>query len=65
MEIDTEDVEVLKSLLAEKTVGFDHLENLINSLRAENAAQLVIVESLEVARVASDAQSIVQRENVI
>eukprot|EP00972_Heterocapsa_arctica_P086657 12773698-Heterocapsa_arctica.AAC.1 len=38
MDIDTEDVEVLKRRLAEKTVGFDHLESIINSLRAENAA---------------------------
>eukprot|EP00972_Heterocapsa_arctica_P024050 3543086-Heterocapsa_arctica.AAC.1 len=40
MDIDTEDVEVLKSRLAEKTVGFDQLESIIDNLRAENAAQL-------------------------
>eukprot|EP00972_Heterocapsa_arctica_P045904 6774822-Heterocapsa_arctica.AAC.1 len=63
MEIDTEDVEVLKNRLADKTVGFDNLEGIITSLRAEIATQTLTVETFEVARIAADAQSVVQREN--
>eukprot|EP00972_Heterocapsa_arctica_P060718 8957699-Heterocapsa_arctica.AAC.1 len=65
MEIDTEDVEVLKNRLAEKTVGFEHLENIIDGLRAENAAHSTSIVAFEVARSASEAQTSVQRESII
>eukprot|EP00972_Heterocapsa_arctica_P002469 356106-Heterocapsa_arctica.AAC.1 len=65
MEIDTEDVEVLKNRLAEKTVCFEHFEHIINSLRIENTAHSTSLVAFEVARVASEAQTGVQRENII
>eukprot|EP00972_Heterocapsa_arctica_P016466 2430280-Heterocapsa_arctica.AAC.1 len=65
MEIDTEDIEVLKSRLAEKTVGFEYLENVISGLRTENAAHSLSIVAFEDARVASETQNGVQRENII
>eukprot|EP00972_Heterocapsa_arctica_P051945 7640438-Heterocapsa_arctica.AAC.1 len=57
IEIDTDDVEVLKSRLAEKTVGFEHLENIITGLRTESAAQSTSLVAFEDARVAFEAQN--------
>eukprot|EP00972_Heterocapsa_arctica_P030861 4540964-Heterocapsa_arctica.AAC.1 len=65
MDIDTEDTEVLKNRLAEKTVAFDHFEATINGLRAESATQTPVIATLEADGVAADAQIIVQRESVV
>eukprot|EP00972_Heterocapsa_arctica_P022797 3355894-Heterocapsa_arctica.AAC.1 len=65
MEIDTEDVEVLKNRLAGKTVGFEHLENIINGLRAESTARSASIVAFEAAHVPSEAQTSVQREIII
>eukprot|EP00972_Heterocapsa_arctica_P020140 2973289-Heterocapsa_arctica.AAC.1 len=65
MEIDTEDVEVLKNRLAVKTVSFENLETNMNGLRAENTAHTTSIAAFEAARFASEAQSSVQRESII
>eukprot|EP00972_Heterocapsa_arctica_P093122 13735303-Heterocapsa_arctica.AAC.1 len=57
MEIDTEDVEVLKNRLATNIASFENLEDIMNALRAENTAHTTSIAAFETARIASEAQS--------